>query len=171
MLLVAGCATGPDVEVPSPGGASTVQVSSPDFTPGGDLPTAFTCDGAGGFPAITWAGLPTGTVAVAVLVYDPDASGGDYVHRLVTNIDPAAGELAGAATPPGGLELTGSDGTAGWVPPCPPKGDGGHRYVFTVYALNRPTRLPSTAQTQTALVTVTEAAVGQGSLTALYARP
>jgi Raf kinase inhibitor-like YbhB/YbcL family protein len=170
-VLLAACATGPDVEVPSDVGGGSVAVSSSGFGDGGELPAAFTCDGAGEFPALSWGGLPDGTAAVAVLVHDPDAPGGDYVHRLVSNLDPDAGALDGASTPPAALELRTSGGTDGWVPPCPPEGDGPHRYVFTVYALNRPTRLPGTAQTQTAIATVTEAAIASGSTTALYARP
>jgi len=171
VILAAGCATGPDVQVPTRAGTASLGVAAAAFTDGGELPAEFTCDGAGDFPAVSWGELPDGTAAVAVLVHDPDAPGGDFVHRLVSNLGPASGLLDTAATPAGALELRTSGGTDGWVPPCPPDGDGPHRYVFTVYALNRPTRLPETAQTQTAIATVTEAAIASGSVTAQYARP
>jgi Raf kinase inhibitor-like YbhB/YbcL family protein len=170
VATVTACATGPDVAVPTEVGATTLEVASPEFTDGGELPAQFTCDGAGDFPSVSWGELPAGTASVAVLVHDPDAPGGDYVHRLVSNLDPPAGLVDTAATPDGAVDFRGSDGTQGWAPPCPPAGDGPHRYVFTVYALNRPTRLPASAQTQTAVATVTEAAIGSGSVTALYAR-
>jgi len=170
VTLVAGCATGPDVQVPTQAGAASLSVSAAAFTDGGELPVEYTCDGAGDFPAVSWGELPAGTAAVALLVHDPDAPGGDYVHRLVSNLDAAVGVLDTATTPDGALELRTSDGTDGWVAPCPPPGDEAHRYVFTVYALNRPTRLPGTAQTQTAIATVTEAAIASGSVTARYGR-
>jgi Raf kinase inhibitor-like YbhB/YbcL family protein len=170
VATVAACATGPDVAVPTDVGAATVAVTASAFTDGGDLPVQFTCDGAGEFPSVSWGDLPSGTASVAVLVYDPDAPGGDFVHRLVSNLDPQAGVLNTVETPGGAIDFRGSDGTQGWVPPCPPTGEGPHRYVFAVYALNRPTRLPATAHTQTAVATVTEAAIGSGSVTALYAR-
>lgn len=170
VLLVAGCSSGPRVHVPSLGALPELDVATTAFTDGGDLPKAFTCDGAGDFPALTWSGLPDRTQAVAVIVYDPDASGGDYVHRIVTNLDPASGTLSSAATPSGALELATSDGDPSWTPPCPPKGDDPHQYVFNVYALDRPTRLPQTAQTATAVGTVTEAAIAAAQLTATYSR-
>lgn len=168
--LLAGCASGPGVDVPDLGSLAPLQVATSAFDDGGALPTQYTCDGAGDFPALTWASLPDRTLAVAVIVYDPDAPGGDYVHRIVTNLDPAAGRLDDATTPDGALELETSQGGPGWVPPCPPKGDDAHRYVFAVYALDRPTRLPDTAHTQTAVATVTEAAVAAAQLTATFSR-
>jgi Raf kinase inhibitor-like YbhB/YbcL family protein len=165
LLLVAGCASGPDVDVPDLDVPSTIEVTSPSFADGEPLAASETCVGEGAFPAIEWANLPDGTESVAVVVHDADAKGGDYVHRLTTNLDPAAGSLPGAETPPGAVEYETSNGAPGWTPPCPPSGSGTHRYVFTVLALDRPTRIPTTAKTQNVLLTVGEAAFAQGAIT------
>lgn len=169
-MLLAGCARQADVDVPEPDVTGGIAVTSPAFADGATLPADYTCEGAGEFPAIAWAALPTQVKAVAVIVYDPDAPGGDYVHRLVTNLDPASGALDQLGTPAGALELPTSTGEPGWSPPCPPEGDDPHRYVFAVYGLARPTRLPTTAVTQTAVATVTEAAVAEGDFTATFSR-
>ena len=162
---VAGCATGADVDVPDLDIPSTISVTSPNFADGESLPASETCRAEGAFPTIEWSNLPDNTESIAVIVYDVDAEGGDYVHRLTTNLDPTAGSLPSAQTPPEAVEYKTSNGSAGWTPPCPPAGSGTHRYVFTVYALDRPTRMPPTAQTQTAVLTVTEAAFAEGSIT------
>jgi Raf kinase inhibitor-like YbhB/YbcL family protein len=169
LLALTACSPNVDVQVPEPDVPDVIQVSS-DFASGDPLPTQFTCDGAGEFPPIRWGQLPEGTEAVAVLVNDPDAPGGDFIHRLVTNLDPDAGALDSAGTPDGALELPTSEDVPGWVPPCPPEGEGPHRYVFTVYALDRVTRVPDDAQPQTGLTMVDLAAFAFGQVTAEYER-
>ena len=164
-LVASGCASGPDVDVPDLSVPSTIEVSSPSFADGEPLPASETCAAEGAFPTIEWANLPQGTESVAVIVHDLDAKGGDYVHRLTTNLEPAAGSLPSAETPSGAVEYDTSNGSPGWTPPCPPSGSGTHRYVFTVLALDRPTRIPTTAKTQTVLLTVGEAAFAQGAIT------
>ena len=166
---VGGCASGADVDVPDLDIPSTIEVTSPRFADGESLPASETCRAEGAFPAIEWANLPDNTESIAVIVYDLDAPGGNYVHRLTTNLDPAAGSLPSAQTPADAVEYETSNGSPGWTPPCPPAGSGTHRYVFTVFALDRPTRIPQTAQTQTAVLTVTEAAFAEGSITATVA--
>lgn len=165
-VALAACATGPKVEVPTLDEPSSITVTSRDFTNNGTLPSAYTCFGEGAFPAITWSNLPQGTQSVAVIVYDPDAKGGDYVHRLTADLDPKSKGLPDAGTPVDAVEFNTSAGKPGWAPPCPPKGSGIHHYVFWVLALDRVTRIPpETAQTQNVLLNVTSAAFAQGTIT------
>jgi len=165
--LLGACATGPKVEIPQLSVPDTITVSAPAFDDGQPLPASDTCFGEGAFPRIEWSTLPDRTSSVAVVVYDPDAEGGPYVHRLTTNLVPSAGQLPDAATPKGAVEYETSAGKPGWTPPCPPKDSGVHHYVFWVLALDRPTRIPpETAQTQNVLLNVTESAFAQGSITA-----
>jgi len=163
--VLGACATGATVKIPIINIPTTVTVTSSDFTDGGPLPSADTCTGSGSFPTISWANLPSGTAAVAVIVYDRDGAGGIYVHRIVTDLDPAAGELPSARTPPNAVEYATSAGKPGWTPPCPKQGSGVHHYVFWVLALDRLTRFPTTAVTSTAISTITEAAFAQGQIT------
>jgi Raf kinase inhibitor-like YbhB/YbcL family protein len=100
---------------------------------GSSIPTAYTCKGADVAPALTWTGVPEGTVELALVVTDPDA--GDFVHWIVSGIDPTATALDGTALPAGAVEAENSSGTTGWVGPCPPEGTS-HRYLFTLYALS-----------------------------------
>ena len=59
-------------------------LSSAAFSPGGTLPTPYTCDGAGNPPPLTWSDIPKGTVELVHALSDPDAGG--YVHWLVAGI-------------------------------------------------------------------------------------
>jgi phosphatidylethanolamine-binding protein (PEBP) family uncharacterized protein len=75
--------------------------------------------------------VPRDTRALALTVEDPDAPGGTFVHRVVVDLPARTVRLDGRALPAGARELR------AWTPPCPPKGDDPHRYVFTVSALSR----------------------------------
>jgi Raf kinase inhibitor-like YbhB/YbcL family protein len=110
----------------------SITVTSPAFKNGAAIPRANTCDGAGGAPTIRWTAVPTRTKSVAVVVDDPDAPGGTFLHWLVVGLAPAPGRVPSTAA--GVNELDNTGGTRGWTPPCPPAGPA-HHYRFTVYAL------------------------------------
>src|SRR5262245_13317207 len=59
---------------------SSMQVSSAAFANGARVPQMYTCDGKGVSPPIAWDGVPDNANAVALVVDDPDAPGGTYVH-------------------------------------------------------------------------------------------
>lgn len=123
-------------------GASSMAftVKSADFANGGDIPPQFTCSGEDRSPALEWSGAPTGTKSFALIVDDPDAPVGTWVHWVVFNIP------GGAHALPSGVEKKAqiADGMqqgindfpkVGYNGPCPPPGKP-HRYFFKLYALN-----------------------------------
>jgi Raf kinase inhibitor-like YbhB/YbcL family protein len=164
-VALSACAHGPQAKIPIINIPSTITVTSPAFDNDGALPADATCTGSGAFPPILWDHLPDGTAAVAVIVYDRNGTDGIFVHRIITDLDPASGGLRSAQTPPNAVEYATSTGKPGWTPPCPPSGSGAHHYVFWVLALDRLTRVPTSAVTATAIATITEAAFAQGEIT------
>ena len=154
-----------------------VAVSSPAFRDSGAIPRANTCDGPGTPPVITWTAVPAATKSVAVVVDDPDALGGDFLHWLVVGLPPRPGSVPSRA--PGVNELDNTGGTHGWTPPCPPAGST-HRYQFTVYALrdyvcadagdaaNGPGCSPPASDQ--ALAQIQDAAIAKGALVGTYRR-
>ena len=112
-----------------------LRLSSPALVDGGAIPAAYTCRGADVSPPLSWTGVPAGTVELAVVMRDvhPDAEG--FVHWVVAGIQPSAGGLAEAGTPPG-VEAENDFGRPGWAGPCPPSGT--HDYEFRLYALAEP---------------------------------
>lgn len=159
------------------GVSGKVTVSSPAFRDNGAIPRANTCDGPGTAPAISWTAVPAATKSVAVVVDDPDAPGGDFLHWLVIGLTPAAGSVPSRA--PGVSELDNTGGTRGWTPPCPPAGRT-HHYQFSVYALrdyvcadngdaaNGPDCSPPASDQ--ALVQIKDAAIAKGTLVGTYRR-
>jgi Raf kinase inhibitor-like YbhB/YbcL family protein len=128
--LATSCGGGGGDAPPPDRSPATLRVASPAFADGGTIPVRFTCSGAGAAPPLRWSGVPSSARALALTVEDPDAPGGTYVHWIVIDLPAGSGGLAGAGSlPAGARELQ------KWRPPCPPKGDDPHRYVFTVSAL------------------------------------
>jgi Raf kinase inhibitor-like YbhB/YbcL family protein len=113
-----------------------MELTSPAFGDGTTIPTQYTCSGAGNAPALQWNAPPSGTVQLAVVVFDPDASANGFVHYLAWGMDPGLRGLAENGYNQGVLGANGL-GRQGWIPPCPPPGDEPHRYEFTAYALDR----------------------------------
>jgi Raf kinase inhibitor-like YbhB/YbcL family protein len=126
-------------EAPASATGAPLAVSSPAFTNGGAIPQKYTCDGDGTTPPITWSALPAGTRSVAVLVDDPDAPHGTFVHWVLFNVPNNTTGVGGGSIPAGSAQGKNGKGDVGWTPPCPPSGT--HHYHFKVYALD--TALPA----------------------------
>lgn len=124
----------------------TISVSSPAFEDGERIPDVYTCSGENSSPALSWSGAPGSTASLVLIMDDPDAPSGTFVHWVLFNLDPSLTEL-----PQGILARVGS-GTAGtnsarklgYTGPCPPPGKP-HRYFFKLYALDTPLDLPEGA--------------------------
>jgi Raf kinase inhibitor-like YbhB/YbcL family protein len=171
-LAYAGCG-GDDEPAAStlPSAPDTIKLSSPSIKDG-KLDAANTCDGAGTPPTIVWREVPAGQAVETVLVVeDPDAKDGSFFHWTAYGMSASTG--AGLAPdgqfPTGTLNGKNSAGTDGWTPPCPPEGDGPHRYIFSMYALKDASALSSGAEPQEVLDTL-QGAVARGTFTATYER-
>src|ERR1051326_4154178 len=66
----------------------SLTVSSPAFQSNGMIPSKYTCDGAGINPALKIAGTPADAKSLAIIVDDPDAPNGTFVHWVIWNIKP-----------------------------------------------------------------------------------
>ena len=164
-LVVVACGgdQGREVETDA---ASSVTISSPALTESLTIPTRFTCDGAELSPPLRWSGQPPR--AWALVVDDPDAPAGTFTHWVVLDIPAGTTSVRTGELPMGGIEVANSSGGTSYVGPCPP--DGEHRYRFTIYGLDAPTRLTHSASLQDALAAVGDHATSRGTLTAVYSR-
>ena len=147
----------------------TIRVESPAFTEGETVPTRFTCDGEGLSPPLAWSGVPEGAMELAVVVDDPDAPGGSYVHWVVLGLDPGLGGLDEGVLPAGAGQAENSRGGTGYLGPCPPAGSE-HGYRFAVYALREGPGVPDGAGTGEALDAIRAAAIAGGVLNGRYGR-
>lgn len=146
-------------------------LSSPNFTDGGALPARFSCDGTEISPALRVAGVPEGTAELSVVMDDPDAEGGTFVHWIVTGMAPTSAGLAEDLVPADASQANNSDGRPRYQGACPPKESAAHTYRITVYALNEATgsSLEGKAAAE-ALGTIAERATAKSSLSVTYQR-
>jgi len=110
------------------------------FAAGGAIPGVFTCEGDNLSPSAAWTGEPEGTQSFALIVDDPDAPAGTWNHWLLWDI-PASVHAVPRRYRTGHTVRSGTNdfGETGYGCPCPPRGDGAHRYFFRLYALDTPT--------------------------------
>ena len=119
-----------------------LMLATPAFSPGGEIPTEYTCDGADISPALAWSGVPPGSKSLVVVIEDPDAPSGLFMHWAAYDIPPVTNGLSagyGGGRPGSGFREGRNDfGTEGYRGPCPPRGGGTHHYVFRLLAISRP---------------------------------
>jgi Raf kinase inhibitor-like YbhB/YbcL family protein len=163
-LTLSACTGRSAPSPPVPSAAQTLVVSSAAFAAGGMIPAEFTCAAAGRRPPLAWSGDLRGAKALAVVVDDPDAPGGDYYHWVVVDL-PADTTGLGDDLPASAHQIKNSAGAAMWTPPCPPSGT--HHYRFTVYGLSAATGLPGDASLTDAFAAIQKATVVQGRLIGL----
>ena len=117
---------------------AALTVTSSAFGDGDAIPSTYTCDGDDISPPLAWDGVPSDAVGLVLILDDPDAPGGTWVHWVVYDIPATTTDLPEAASsgslPAGAGEGLNGWGEAGYGGPCPPEGS--HRYYFRLYALD-----------------------------------
>ena len=148
---------------------TVITLSSRVFAEGDPIPSEFSCEGEDVSPPLSWEGVPGEAMELALVVDDPDASGGTYVHRVLFGLDPSLTGLQAGVTPTGGRQAENSAGDAIYKGPCPPGGDP-HHYRFTVYTLREGLAADDGADAGELLGQVQEVAIAKGTLTGTFAR-
>jgi Raf kinase inhibitor-like YbhB/YbcL family protein len=115
-------------------------LTRPAISPGAAIASDYTCTGADRSPALAWSNAPQSTKTFALVVDDPDAPGGTFIHWVAYNIPvsvtslppgvPQTAEIAGG----GRNGINGFD-HVGYNGPCPPPGKT-HHYHFRLFALD-----------------------------------
>lgn len=137
LWILGGCA--PQQETAPPAPSTGFALTSPVFTHESPIPDKYTCDGEDISPPLRWSDPPAATQSFALIMDDPDAPAGTWVHWVLYNL-PAESRTLPEAIP---AEAQLSDGSRhgknswrrfGYGGPCPPGGT--HRYFFKLYALD-----------------------------------
>jgi len=115
-------------------------LTSSAFGSGAEIPQPYTCKGVDNSPALQWSGAPAKTASFALIMDDPDAPAGTWVHWVLWNLPAAAHSLPQAVPKQeqlgdGSRQGRNSFQKVGYNGPCPPGGQT-HRYFFRVYALD-----------------------------------
>lgn len=127
------------------GRSMALDLTSPAFQSGEPIPARHTADGADVSPPLAWRGAPRGTRSFALVVEDPDAPAKVWLHWLAWNIPSEARGVPEAVGPDAFPQGLNDFGRRGWGGPRPPRGEGAHRYVFRLCALDALLDLPRDA--------------------------
>ena len=153
---------------PPPVAPAPFAVTSPAFGDNTQIPAEYSCNGRNVPPPLRWENPPPGTESLALVVDDPDAVGGLYIHWVVTGIAPTATGLVEGALPQGAQVSLNSGGKAAYLGPCPPAGTGVHHYRFQLYALSKQLVLAPTTPAGQATQTIAGAALATASTVGLF---
>jgi Raf kinase inhibitor-like YbhB/YbcL family protein len=129
------------------------------------IPSKYTCDGEDTSPPLTVAAIPDGTKSLALILDDPDAPMGTWVHWVVWNIPPI--NKIDAHTVPG-IEGINSFRKHSYGGPCPPSGT--HRYFFKVYGLDTKLNLNPNSMKEDLEKAMQGKILAEGQLIGLYRR-
>ncbi|MFH2018883.1 MAG: YbhB/YbcL family Raf kinase inhibitor-like protein [bacterium] len=132
------------------------------------IPTKFTCDGLNINPSLKISEVPAETKSMALVMDDPDAQAGTWVHWVMWNIDPATVEISENSVPAGAVQGTTDFGNTKYGGPCPPSGT--HRYFFRLYALDTKLTLPPSTMKQDLENAMQGHVIGQAEMLGLYGR-
>jgi Raf kinase inhibitor-like YbhB/YbcL family protein len=117
-------------------------VTSSAFAAGAAIPVGYSCKSPNAeSPPLAWKGVPSDTKTLILIVKDPDAPNGTFIHWVVYNL-PASLIGLDANVPPtgalakGGLQGANGLGQIGYKGPCPPPGSAPHHYHFELTALD-----------------------------------
>ncbi len=168
LAMVSGCIASKEVNM------EKITVSSEAFKEGGAIPAEYTCDGKNVSPPLSWKGIPENAKSIALIMDDPDAPAGIWVHWLLFNIPSNTTKLPkGIPKNPtlGDRSRQGvtSSGRPGYGGPCPPPGKP-HRYYFKVYALDTMLDLQSSATKKDVENAMKGHVLAQGELMGRYGR-
>jgi Raf kinase inhibitor-like YbhB/YbcL family protein len=154
--------------------SSSMELKSLAFQNGADIPRKHTCDAEDVSPVLRWDNVPAGTKAFALIVDDPDAPVGTWVHWVIYDLPSETKELAEGTAKSEILEHGAKQGAndfrrVGYGGPCPPPGSP-HRYLFKLYALDATTNLKPRAAKQQLLDAIKGHILGEAQLMGRYGR-
>jgi Raf kinase inhibitor-like YbhB/YbcL family protein len=121
---------------------ANMKLKSSAFKDNEEIPRKYSREGQNLSPPLEIEGIPEETKSLMLILEDPDAPNGTFIHWILWNIPPGVAALpegvgstssstilGGARQGKNSFENTGYDG------PSPPSGE--HRYHFQLYALNQ----------------------------------
>ena len=111
-----------------------LKIESPAFGENEKIPAKFTCDADNINPQLDISGVSQEAASLVLVVDDPDAPVGTWVHWTIWNIDPGTTSISENSVPAGAVEGVTDFGVPGYGGPCPPSGT--HRYFFKLFALD-----------------------------------
>ncbi len=145
-----------------------IEIISTAFAPNSIIPKRYTCDGENLSPPLSWKNIPAETTSLALIMDDPDAPMGTFVHWVIFNIPSEVTEFAEGEK---GIGIEGINDfrKVGYGGPCPPRGST-HRYFFKIYALDTELNFDQTTRKKDLEQAMQGHILAQGELVGRYGR-
>lgn len=147
---------------------NNMKIESSQFQNSEKIPTKYTCDGADINPPLKISDVPDGAKSLVLIMDDPDAPGGTWVHWTIWNILSDTTEIPENSFPSGAIQGITSSKTSGYHGPCPPSGV--HRYFFKLFALDSVLDLPADSQVSQLMQAMNGHILEQSELIGVYSR-
>jgi Raf kinase inhibitor-like YbhB/YbcL family protein len=145
-----------------------MKIESDVFVNNNKIPVEYTCNGKGARPTLKISDVPKSAKSLALIVDDPDAPNGDFVHFVVWNIDPDTSIIENDSLPSGAEVGYTSLDKPGWIAPCPPSGI--HHYNFKLYALDILLSIPKSSTKADLIQIMDKHIIDEAILVGLYGR-
>ncbi len=143
-----------------------MQITSPSFAHGGDIPSRHSLDGKNNSPPLVFSDVPSAAQSLALIVEDIDSPIGVFTHWVVWNIRPDVTEIPENTAPPGCEVGLNGFGWTRYDGPAPPSGR--HRYRFRLYALDTTLEASSPDRKDHVLGEMDGAIIAQAELVGRY---
>ena len=145
-----------------------MQITSPAFVNNGRIPEGYTCDGLNVNPTLEISDVPINARSLALIMHDPDASGGDWSHWVVWKISPKTKIIKENSLPNGAVQGMNDFRNNEYGGPC--SSSGIHHYHFQIYALDVLTDLDIRAEKTDLEAAMREHIIDQAVLIGTYSR-
>lgn len=145
-----------------------MKIFSPVFEDNKNIPTKYTCDLTNTNPELIFSEIPVSARSLVLIMDDPDAPTGTFVHWVMIKIDPNTTSILESSVPTGAIQGKNSANTNKYIGPCPPSGT--HRYFFKLYALDKMLDLSSSAGKSEVEVAMKDHIIEEAQLIGLYQR-
>jgi Raf kinase inhibitor-like YbhB/YbcL family protein len=155
-----------------------MKVTTNAFDPGAAIRSRYTCDGDDLSPELRWSEVPDGTRSFALIMDDPDAPPGTWVHWVLYNVPGKARMLKEGLPKEERLDDGALQGACwgvdrfnrvGYYGPCPPPG-APHRYYFKLYALDTVLDLAPRATKDAVLASTRDHVLAEAQVMGTYGR-
>jgi hypothetical protein len=120
-----------------------MKISSDSFAHNQVIPIKYTCDGDNVNPSLQISEIPSQAKSLVLVVNDPDAPSGRFIHWLLYNISPQTTLIEENSVPQDAQQALTSFGGRSYGGPCPPAST--HHYHFKIFALDTELTLDSKA--------------------------
>lgn len=146
------------------------KLTSPAFADGDMIPDKYTCRGLDVSPPLDIRGVPEEAISLVLVLHDPDALHGHFLHWAVWNLNPDLRSLDEGQLPDNASQGANGYGKVQYSGPCPPP-NSTHRYLFDLYALDVELDLPQGAPWEDLEEAIADHQIAQATLSGTFGEP